>query len=90
MVVDEEAALLHHNVDEETRLLLHPNSHRTTSLRLLENPCLEEEAALLHPNSYRPTSLRLLENPCLPCAVIVFVIAATILAYQIKVILLDT
>ena len=75
MVVDEEAALLHPNVDEETVLLLHPN--------------VDEEAAhLLHPNSHRPTSLlRILENPCLPCAVIVFVIAATILAYQIKVIL---
>ena len=63
-------------VDEETGLL-HTNVD-------------EEAALLLHPNSQRPTPLRLLENPCLPCAIIVFVIAATILAYQIKVILLDT
>ena len=52
---------------------------------------VDEEAALLHPaSSHRPTPLRLLESPCLPCAILIFVIAATVLAYQIKVILLDT
>ena len=52
---------------------------------------VDEEAALLHPaSSHQPTPLRLLESPCLPCAILIFVIAATVLAYQIKVILLDT
>ena len=53
---------------------------------------VDEEAPLLHQNSSheQPTPLRLLENPCLPCAILIFVVGATILAYQMKVILLDT
>ena len=49
----------------------------------------EEAPLLLIPTSQQPAPCRLLENPCLPCATIIFVIAATVLAYQIKIILLD-
>ena len=50
----------------------------------------EEAPLLLIPTSQQPAPFRLLENPCLPCATIIFVIAATVLAYQIKIILLDS